>query len=224
MNKTLSFVKLDYMTIKTYLSWKTVLLFLVVFAFMGYGTGEVSALIGVAMMYSTIFACYPFAIGDKNGIDTLYATLPITKKTVVTGRYAFSLLLNGFMAAASFGVSAILMPAFGKTFHLKTTLLTVLLCFALFSILEAVQLPLYFKLGYARAKFLAYLPLAVFPAAVLGASSLLGKGRMLPIIESILTWSQNNIIFTAVFAVVIWASAMLLSGVLSFRFYQKREF
>jgi len=224
MNKLLSFVKLDYMTLKPYLTWKTALLFLAVLAFIGYGTGEVSALVGMCMMFSVIFACYPFAVGDRNGIDTLYATLPITKKTVVIGRYVFTLALNLFIGVASLLVSAILMMALKKDFNGADALIITLVCFALFSVVEAVQLPIYFRFGYAKAKLLAYLPLAGFPAVVVAASTLLGKKRLFPFLENVFSWVQANAYVTAALAVILWASIMIFSVVLSLRFYMKREF
>ena len=109
MNKTLSFAKLDYMTIKTYLNWKISLLFLAVCVFVGYGTGDATMTIGLCLMYGVIFACYPFSVGEKNGIDTLYATLPITKKNIVTGRYLFVVCLNLITLVLSLVISAVIM-------------------------------------------------------------------------------------------------------------------
>jgi len=224
MNRTLSFTKLDYITIKPYLTLKNILIFVLVFAFIGYGTGDSSAMIGMLMMYSTIYASYPFAVGDKNGIDTLYATLPIAKKNIVAGRYIFALCLNVCVCAISLIASAILMTALGKRFSWGETLITILICFAFFSILEALQLPIYFKLGYAKAKFLAYLPLAAFPAAVMVISIFVGKDSFSAFIESMFSWIQANDFYAAAFIVIIWFLIMLFSGLLSYRFYKKRDF
>lgn len=224
MNRTISFIKLDYITIKPYLTLKNILIFLLVFIFIGYGTGEPSTLIGMLMMYSTIYASYPFAMGDKNGIDTLYATIPLKKSNIVAGRYMFTLSLNIVVGAISLAVSAILMAALGKGFDWGETFITILICFTLFSILEAVQLPIYFKLGYAKAKFLAYLPLMAFPAAVVAISTFVGKDSFLPLIESMFSWIQENGLYTIILIAVIWLLIMLFSGLLSCHFYKKREF
>ena len=167
MNEILSFAKLDYITIKCYLTFKNLVMFLLIFTFMGYFTGEVAAPIGMMMMYSTIYASYPFAVGDTNGIDTLYATLPITRKNIVIGRYVFALCLNVIVGIIGFVISGFLMVLLGKGYNWKETAIVLLFCFAAFSILEFVQLPIYFKLGYAKAKFLVYLPLVGFPVVVM---------------------------------------------------------
>ena len=224
MNKTLSFAKLDYLTVKSFLTWKTSLILLAVFGFIGYGTGEPAASIGMCMMYSVIFACYPFSIGEKTGIDTLYATLPLTKKNIVAGRYAFTIILNFIMLVVSLVVSIALMIAFKKEFILFEVLLTALVCFAFFSLIEAIQLPIYFKFGDTKAKFLTYLPLLCFPASIVIATNLIGTDRVMPALTNVLTWVSENSLITAAIAVIIWAGLMLLSAKLSFKFYKSREF
>lgn len=224
MNDTLSFAKLDYLTIKPYLTLKNLLIFIGIFTFIGYGTGEPAVPIGMLMMYSTIYASYPFAVGDTNGIDTLYVTLPITKNNIVTGRYVFTLCLNIIVGIVAFVVSVLLMAVFGKGYSWTETSATILICFVTFSILEFIQLPIYFKFGYAKAKFLAYLPLVGFPAAVIAVSTFVGKDTFLPLIENIFLWIQENILISIIIIFFIWVLIMLSSMFLSNRFYKKREF
>lgn len=224
MNEILSFAKLDYITIKCYLTFKNLVIFLSIFAFMGYLTGEVAAPIGMMMMYSTIYASYPFAVGDTNGIDTLYATLPITKNNIVMGRYVFALCLNVIVGIAAFIISGLLMAVIDKGYSWSVISATILICFALFSILEFIQLPIYFKLGYAKAKFLSYLPLVGFPVVVMAVSAIVGKEKLLPIIENLIIWMQENRLISIIIFVFLWGLIMVCSGLLSYRFYKKREF
>ena len=223
MNRTLSFVKLDYLTIKPYLTIKNLLLLLLVFVFIGYGTGESSVLIGMLMMYSMIYASYPFAAEDRNKIGMLYATLPITKNRIVAGRYLFTLGLNAVVGILSFVISALLMTVLKKGFNGEETLTNSLVCFILFSILEAIQLPIYFKFGYMKAKFLVYLPLAAFPAAVIAISTFVGKSNFFPLRERMFLWGREHRLHVAVIALLVWLLAMLCSERLSYRFYRKRE-
>lgn len=224
MSRTLSFARLDYLTIKPYLTLKSIALLLIVIAFVSFGTGESSMLIGMLMMYGTIYASYPFAVGEKNGIDTLYATLPLKKGNIVAGRYIFAIFLNISTGAIAFAVSAILMPVLKKGFNWKEILITVLICLFIFSVLEAIQLPIYFKLGYAKAKFLAYLPLAVFPAAVIAISVVAGKENSLEFLNNVFLWAEGNVLFTVTIAVALWMLLLLSSGLLSYRFYKSRQF
>lgn len=222
MNRALKFARLDFTTIKPYLSLKNMLIFLFIFAFIGYSSGNSSTMIGMMMMYATLYVSYPFAVGDKNGIDTLYCTLPISKKDVVIGRYVFSLLLNLIVGAIAFIASALLMTTRGG-FNGQETFMVVLLCVALFTTVQAIQLPIYFKLGYAKAKLLAYLPFIAFPAIIVMISAYLGEKNMMRYLESIFSQIQANIFITALIAAVIWGLVMSVSGMLSYRFYRKRE-
>lgn len=224
MNKILAFAKLDFQTVKPYMTIKNLVLSLVIFGFIGYGTGEPHMLIGMLMMYGFIYASYPFAVGDKNGIDALYATLPMTKRHIVFGRYVFALCLNICIAASALAASAVLMGALGKEIMWVEILLTILICFILFSVLEAIQLPIYFRLGYARAKFLAYLPLAVFPAAAVAASAIWGGGGALALVQNVFLWAEENLAAAAVLVSALWVLIMVISAMLSYSFYKKREF
>ena len=224
MNKTLAFAKLDYLTVKPYLTWRTLLIFLAVFSSIGYGTGEPASVIGMCMMCSVMFACYPFSVGEKNATDTLYSTLPITKKNIVTGRYFFTIILNLVMMAISLVVSIGVMVAFNREFVLLEVLLTAFICFAFFSLVEAIQLPIYFKFGYTKAKFLTYLPLLCFPASLMITSNIVGADNVIPLVTNALAWVESNAVLTAIIAVIVLGGVMYLSAFLSHKFYKTREF
>lgn len=224
MHKTNSFVKLDILTVKPFLTVKTLLLLSVVCLGITLMLKEPFLVAGMLMMYGVIYTSYPFAVGEKNGIDTLYLTLPLHRRQVVTGRYLFAVLLE----LCSAGIAAVFSAAFylytGKAFALTEILLLVGPCFFLFTMVSAVQLPIYFRLGYAKAKFLSYLPLAIFPLAVMLISSLMGEGKLQALVQQLLTWSQANAILAGVLCIALWTVLMLFSWRLSCVFYQKREF
>ena len=224
MNKVLKFAKLDLLTIKPYMTWKISLLFLAVCAMVGYGTGGTAVIVGMCMMYGVIFSSYPFAVGEKSALDTLYSTLPVSKKQMVAGRYLFSICLILTALILSCILSFIMMRVLGKEFDLATTLISVLVCFLLFSMIEAIQMPIYYKFGYTKAKFLTYLPLMAFPAATIIVSTFVGKNKLMPLVTGALAWIESNMALTAVLGVMLWAGIMLLSAMLSYRLYRKREF
>lgn len=223
MNKTLSFAKLDYLTVKPYITLKNILIFSIVFAIIGYRTDDPSAIIGIMMMYGTIYVTSPFAVGDKNGIDTLYATLPLTKKNIVVGRYVFALFLNVIVGAIAVAISAIFMFVFGKEINWIETLIIIMVYFVVFTILQSIQLPIHFKLGYAKAKFLAYLPFAALPAAVIVISKLAGKNSFLPFLKNTFSWIETNSLLSIILVIIIWVLIVISSISLSYRFYKKRE-
>ena len=70
MDKIKSFAKLDYMTIKPYLSKKNLLIFGCIMIFLTAMSGNVASGLGVGMMMGTIYLGYPFALGEKNNMDS----------------------------------------------------------------------------------------------------------------------------------------------------------
>lgn len=224
MNKTLSFARLDYITIKPYLTLKNLLLLAVVFSFIGFGTGSAPMIIGMLMMYGSIYVSYPFAVGDRNGIDALYAVLPVSKRHIVAGRYIFAVCLNIAAGIGSFAISWLVMFVFKKDFDIMEMLFTVLACLVLYTTVQAIQLPIFFKLGYTKGKMLSYLPLAMFPAAIVAASNFANKDKILPWLTGILERAAGNLALTAALVGVVWIAVFIASYFISYRVYMKREF
>ena len=93
MRKLKDFIKLDFMSIKPYLTAKNLVIFVVLFFVLAFlSKSETSSIMGV-LWFSVMFATYPFAIGEQNGIDALYTILGLERRLVVRGRYGFLLML-----------------------------------------------------------------------------------------------------------------------------------
>jgi hypothetical protein len=219
-NTVINFARLDYLTTAPYLTWRIILIFTAAIAFIAAGTSNTTIIISMCMMCSVVFACYPFTIG----LDTLYFTLPLTKKNVILGRYVFTISLNLAMLLVAYILSFTIMTIFSEDFDWLVNLLTGLACFGLFTFIEAIQLPIYFKMGYTKAKFLAYVPLIAFPASVLAMTAFIDKDKLIPILTNIFTWIENNMIITVLACLLVWTGMMFLSMLVSFKFYIKREF
>jgi hypothetical protein len=224
MNKKLSFARLDYMAIKPYLTLKSLIPILFVIILVRFATGEQSVVIGMLSMYSAIFASYPFAVSDKNGMDTLYATLPLRKSEVVIGRYIFVLFLNIAAGIAAFAVSAVSMIVLKEELLLKETFISIAACLFIFSLVEAFQLPIYFKLGYAKAKMLAYLPLVFFAAAVIAVTNIAGKDNTFEFLSNASSWIIENTFIAIATILMLWLTVLTASVLLSLNLYKSRQF
>ncbi len=222
MSRTLSFVKLDFITIKPYITVKNMIIFAAVALVMIITSGEGVTAIGMTMVFGTLYVSYPFAVGEKNGIDSLYATLSLTRRTVVFGRYLFALIVDLCAGLVSLLISFIILTAMQKEFNLQESLIVALVVFIIFSILQAFQLPLYFKLGYAKAKFAAYLPFVGFPLAIfLFTGMLRSKTQSLAFI---LEWAAANTLISYLMGIAIWSVIMIISYHAALAFYKKRDF
>lgn len=186
-------------------------------------TGTGTTTIGMFIIFAALYVSYPFVISEKNGMDALYPTLSIKRETVVLGRYLFALAFD--ICAGMLGlVFTLIVPLImQKTVIVGEMLIVALVMFIVVSIIEAVQLPIYFKLGYEKAKLMAYLPFIGFFLGVLALKPIL-DGGMPEQVGSFLGWLEANPYLTALSGLVIWLGLMVISYQTSLSFYKKRDF
>ena len=224
MNKVLSFIRLDFITVKPYLTIKNLCIFVGVALIMLIVNNSAGGAIGLLMAFAALYASYPFAIGEKSNIDVLYITLSIKRNTVVLGRYLFALTLDIFAGLFTFVFSFVVLTITQKGMDVIEALSAIPILFFVFSVIQAVQLPIYFKLNYTKAKFIAYIPFVVLPLAIMAGSNYFGDAFPLARIVGLLEWFSANLITTALLVGAIWFVLMFVSYKVSVSFYQKREF
>lgn len=228
MSKLKAFVWLDFKTLKPYLTVKNLLIFAAVAVFLSAVNGTVEMSLGIGFMLGTLFISYPFAIGEKSNMDALYTTLSISRKTVVLGRYLFVLMLNFCCLAFSFVFATL--GVFGARLagifqNSGGDSLPVVLAFSgMLILIQAVQLPIFFKLGYTKAKFMSIVPFAVFMAGYGAFISVAKEGSVLDELSASLAGVLNNGTLTAVLSALILALAVYASYCLSLSAYRKRVF
>lgn len=227
MTKLASFVRLDYITVKPYLTPKNLLIFTGVALIMLLTNANAAAAIGMMMAFAAIYASYPFAIGEKSNIDALYATLSIKRNTVVLGRYLYAITLDIGSGLFAYALSFALLTVMRKGFDAVGSLVVIMILFFVFSIIKAIQLPIYFKNGYTKAKFLAYLPFIVFPLVFVVLSNIFSAYIdifMLDWLSGLLEWFAANPLPTVLLVAAIWLIMMAISYKVSLSFYSKRDF
>ena len=127
----------------------------------------VALLPALVLLVTSQIAAYPFLVADKAGLETLYAVLPLPRRSVLYGHYAWA--VAAFVATATVGtaLALVLARAEGVPFggHALVTVLTV--SWALFAVNVAIQFPLFIRFGYSRISVLGTtVPLAVITLAV----------------------------------------------------------
>ena len=224
ISKALRFVRLDFITIKAHLTIRNLIMFAVVAIFMATTSEGSYASIGFIMMFASIYGSYPFAIGEKNNMDTLYITLSIGPGIVVLGRYLYvlatSVCAGAFAFAFAFLTSVVLQKSF---FAIETLIATAIVIFA-FSVIQAFQLPIFFRLGYAKARFFAYLPLIGLPFALVLVNGILGNSISFEWAAGMFAWFSENPLVFALLCLGAWLGVAVVSYRLSLRFYNNRDF
>jgi len=122
---------------------------------------------GLVLLFTSQIAPYPFNVADKAGLETLYAVLPVPRRAVVYGHYAWAVAI--FLATATAGTALALAFARVQAVPLgdRTLVPMLTLSWALFAINIAIQFPLLVRFGYTRVSVLGTtLPLAAVVGTV----------------------------------------------------------
>ncbi|SEO99782.1 ABC-2 transporter permease [Amycolatopsis saalfeldensis] len=112
-------------------------------------------------------ASYPFQVSDKAKLETLYAVLPVTRRSLLLGRYLWSLAI--FVCYSVVGMAASLVSAHVQNIAFAGPAVAEVLAisWAAFALNISIQYPLYVRFGYLRAGLLGtILPIAVAAVAV----------------------------------------------------------
>lgn len=224
MSKTISFIRLDFLTVKPYLSLKNFLIFAAVALVMIMSSGASVSAIAILMVYTSLYISIPFTVSEKSGIDALYITLSIRRNTVVLGRYLFALIVDVAAGLLSLVYTFAVMTILRKDIDMIESLVVTLVMLLLYSLVQAVQLPMYFKLGYAKAKFLSYLPFIGLAFFTIIVTNFLQSSFSLPQILEPFQWLTARPLVAVLLISVIWLGIMVLSYQMSCTFYKKRDF
>jgi hypothetical protein len=224
MTKLGAFVKLDFVTVKPYMTPKNFMIYAAVALFVPMMTGQISMACGIGMMLAVTMTSYPFALGEKANMDALYPTLGVDRRTVVLGRYIFTIVMNVIITAAAIAVAAAGMAVMGKlTFESGEILLIVISLMVVFMIVQAIQIVFYFKMGYTKAKFFSTVPFVVILIGSF-AFSALTEGNTSPAVSEFVSGTLASPLTLAAAVILFLCLVVFVSYTLSLRVYSRREF
>ena len=72
MSEIIKFIKIDMLSVKPYLTLKNALIFIGLGVFYSMVTSNLMIIFGVALLFVSLLSTYPFLVGVKTGIDSLY--------------------------------------------------------------------------------------------------------------------------------------------------------
>jgi hypothetical protein len=160
----------------------------------------VGLLLALALLLAPLVAAQPFMVADKADLQTLYAVLPLSRRTVLLGHYAWALMSFFVIVITGTALAALLAQAQDMAFGGRSLATLLTLSWAMFAVNISIQLPLLIRFGYTRISVLATtVPLALVMLAVI---------RVHLDLEWILDWLP---LFWAAGAAAIATSAALAS-------------
>jgi hypothetical protein len=164
MNAIARMTMLDLRTVAPYRNQGLLVFALGALLFANKPTVLVPALV---FFFTSKFAPHPFNVADKADLDTLYAVLPLPRRSVLCGHYAWAVALFGATASVSAALAVLFARAQAVSFSGRALMTVLTLSWALFVVNVAIQLPLLIRFGYTRASVLGVaLPSAVVIATV----------------------------------------------------------
>jgi hypothetical protein len=111
-----------------------------------------------AALVTSVSVSVPFLHDERWRLDTMYGLLPVSRRAVVAGR-AVSLAVY-FAVAMIVAIAATIVVAVvrGNSMQGDVVLLTSALAVGLVGMSLSLQLPVLFRLGFARGRFIVYAP------------------------------------------------------------------
>ncbi|GAB6107311.1 ABC-2 transporter permease [Fusibacter bizertensis] len=156
MSYSVKMAKLDFYTFKSqFLNYVALAFMIMMFCYMG------SSIITLGITVSWFIALVMtniFVVQEKNNLERLYASLSIDLENIIYGRYLF-IFANYVVALAvsiSIGVGVSLFRNIPVSFMEILTACSVSLL--IFSMIMGIQIPIYFRYGYTKAKVRGMIP------------------------------------------------------------------
>ena len=151
--------KLDFFIMKSQaISYFSLVAVILIFGLIG---SPITVLCITGAWFIALMATNIFAIQEKNHLDRLYGSVCVSLNEVVLGRYTFVFLnyLAGMVAIIILYLGFVMC---GKAiFNAPDMMLGSGLSFLVFSTITGIQMPLFFKMGYTKAKLWSFIPFAV---------------------------------------------------------------
>ena len=145
---------------------------MVMAAFSGKPEFMVPALVVVTMSAAAL----PFYISDRHRLDTLYAVLPLTRRSLLLGRYVWALATFVAVAGVGIPVSLLLARLENVSFPGNALMAIVAVSWALFALNISITFPLFVRFGATLAGMLG----GVTPiSALAGVVYTAGQGYVL---------------------------------------------
>ncbi len=195
--------------------FKSILILLVFPLAFAFGNQSVSVGITVTMGIAMLFASYNFVQEEKGNVAQIFGVLPIDEKTRVKGRYLF-VVLAGLITLVFAVILSSLVGVWGGFFAAEEVVLGSLLGMLVFSLFVSIQLPMFYKYGYSKARFFTFIPY-ILVVVLAPTATMIAKDMDT---QALNNWMQTLMQNPALFAVLGAAAALVISLLLFFISYR----
>lgn len=214
MTGFLKMVKLDFLTMKSQLAGYLSLVFMVII--FGFMNSSIILLCVTGAWFVALMSNSIFAIQEKNNLDRLYGSVSVKLKDIVLGRYAY-IFLTYFVSIL--GVIAVHL-GFVIFRHQTASLLDIILGFSIsflvYSAITGIQIPMFLKMGYTKAKIWSMVPFGIVMILIFASASI-------PAFTAIIVFMKSHQIIFLVSSFIISCIIEFLSYKIAVTAYRKRS-
>jgi hypothetical protein len=172
--------------------------------------------VATAVAVASLSASAPF-LGDERGrLDVLYATLPVSRAAVVAGRYLMLVVLFLAVTVVAAAACAVTDAVRGTSFDVAALGSALAIGSLAVGLALAVQLPVFFRVGFTRARPMMYLPIVVLA----GAAWLTGQVGAGDALMDLATGPVGTV--AVAIAPLVGAALLVASAALATRLYRGR--
>lgn len=194
---------------------KVYLLLMVLYTVIGFAQKNYSMLGGMTAVLVMIVPLNCFSWDNLAKWDTYAMTLPVSRSAIVGGRYLCMLLVSAGALAYVMLVGCI--QAVVNHGEWLEPVLIGLACFAVGLVINAIMLPVVYKFGPEKARFII-LPLIGLPTALVAFLALQSKEGNITLPD--LSWLE---VYLPGILAVGTVAAVIVSFLISCRIYEKKE-
>jgi MFS family permease len=217
-------IKTDWLAIKAH-HWRLLIMAAIVALF---GFTDMSMIvIPIAAYMAIAFSVNTFAVEEKGKLDHLYLSLPLSRKNVVRGRFAFMILLLVISFAICGAVVAVVSPSLdfgGISFEIGTKTISLMCClgFAFGGFINLSMYPVMFRMGYEKGKIFGYYVPIFAVGTIFGVAGALVASRVEILVNWFSYWLANPLKICGIL-LLLGAVLFYVSYRLSLWLYGKRD-
>ncbi|MCH1883348.1 ABC-2 transporter permease [Agrococcus sp. ARC_14] len=169
-----------------------------------------------AALVTSLMVSAPFLGDEKGRLDTLYGLLPIARSTVVIGRVIA--LVTYYLSAAALATAVTLVMAAVRGDQVAPGILLIAhaAAAAIVGLSLALQLPVFFRIGYSRGRLMAYAP-----AFVVAGGAWLGQatGMLAPLQQALASTPVEVMVLVGILIGIV---GIVIATALAARMYRGR--
>lgn len=214
MTGIMRMLKLDFFTIKSQIiSYLSLVVIILMFECIG---SPFFVLCITGAWFVVLISSNIFAIQEKNNMDFLYGSVSIRLNDIIRGRYLF-MFLNFFMAFLAIAILSFCFSIYQKdVMDLFDIILGFALSFSVFSIIAGIQVPLFFKMGYMKARGWSLIPFVLVMFLVMIPS-------FISVLSEFIEFMQLHMKIMIISSILVGCVVQLISYNIAIVFYRKRK-